>query len=160
MRLFSTLPLYFLIATLLPIKPCASVSFHALLLRLLDIRKFIVFIFFLEEVNRRKEFEASQKEKSEPGWEFCSYCFLFYSVVFYFIYYVTDAQLRNQVFLFADKITRVLLKNKRAIEHNNISFHLRLELEEKTLTAEKEKEALPFEDPVCITLEYFRYESY
>lgn len=24
---------------------------------------------------------------------------------------------------------------------------------------EKEKEALPFDDPVCITLEYFRYET-
>ena len=44
-------------------------------------------------------------------------------------------------------------------------FHICLETEEKTkedtaLNTGKEKDSLPFDDPVCITLEYFRYELY
>ena len=30
---------------------------------------------------------------------------------------------------------------------------------DSTASKEKEKEDLPFDDPVCITLEYFRYET-
>lgn len=39
---------------------------------------------------------------------------------------------------------------------NNTTFILSIETKEEPQNAEKEKESLPFEDPVCITLEYFR----
>ncbi|XP_078378462.1 uncharacterized protein LOC144661535 isoform X1 [Oculina patagonica] len=56
-----------------------------------------------EEVNRRKEFEASQQDKNEPGLQFSAAA-----------------------------------------------------NDDDTASKEKDKDALPFDDPVCITLEYFR----
>ena len=39
---------------------------------------------------------------------------------------------------------------------DNTTFIFSIETKEEPQNEEKEKESLPFEDPVCITLEYFR----
>ena len=39
---------------------------------------------------------------------------------------------------------------------DNTTFIFSIETKEEPQNAEKEKESLPFGDPVCITLEYFR----
>ena len=48
------------------------------------------------------------------------------------------------------------LKTESYWETNNTTFFFSIETKEEPQNAEKEKESLPFEDPVCITLEYFR----
>lgn len=48
------------------------------------------------------------------------------------------------------------LKMESCWKTDNTTFIFSIETKEEPQNAEKEKESLPFEDPVCITLEYFR----
>lgn len=63
-------------------------------------------------------------------------------------------QVGNHV-IFSRVIFRI--KNGKLLEDEQHNFIFSIETKvEPQSAAEKEKESLPFEDPVCITLEYFR----